>query len=319
MILYPYKPASESSKALADALGIKRVSHKNSRFKGGEDKTVINWGASQLPDEIKKCNVINKSEAVAIASDKLKFFMEMSPQMVAPRIPRRGVKLVNVNGGVARVDIDHPYVVGLEVGDRCHQDASWTIAEINLGEDPVAQNFVKGNLPRIPMFTTSKRTAEHWLEEGRNVVARTILNGNSGVGIHLLDGASLEQPLIQAPLYVMYVPKKQEYRVHVFRNEVVDVQRKARRKDVADENVNWKIRNHSNGFIFARGEALGDVPEDVLVQSKLAVVACGLDFGAVDVIFSDKEQAAYVLEVNSAPGLSGSTLDGYVQRFRELM
>jgi len=100
---------------------------------------------------------------------------------------------------------------------------------------------------------------------------------------------------------------------------VVDVQRKARRKEVADKDINWKIRNHDNGFIFARGEALGDVPEDVLTQSLLAMKTCDLDFGAVDVVFNSKEKLAYVLEINTAPGLTGSTLDGYVERLRKFL
>lgn len=311
MIIYPYKPASESSKALADALGIKRISHRNSKFKGAANKLVINWGASELPEEILKCNVLNTSKAVSIAANKLKFFEVMKPEV---NINKRDVHIKHsITKHETRVHHSHDYVAGLNVGDPCHVNPDWVIIDIERPGIPILE------LPRTPKFTTSTVQAYSWLEEGFQVVARTILNGNSGAGIVFLEEAHLEEPVVNAPLYVKYVPKKQEYRVHVFRGEVVDVQRKARRKDVADENVNWKIRNHDNGFIFARGEALGDVPEDVLVQSKLAVAACGLDFGAVDVIFSDKEQAAYVLEINSAPGLSGSTLDGYVQRFRELM
>lgn len=170
---------------------------------------------------------------------------------------------------------------------------------------------------RIPPFTTDKNEALKAVQAGETIIARTILNGNSGAGIVVVEK---EDDLVDAPLYTKYIAKKQEYRVHVFNGEVVDVQRKARRKDVPDEEVNWKIRNHQNGFIFARGEdALGAVPEDVLEQAKRAVVACGLDFGAADVIFNDAKKEAYVLEVNTAPGLTGATLDGYVQRFKELV
>lgn len=311
MIIYPYKPASESSKALAEALGIKRISHRNSKFKGNADKLVINWGASELPEEILKCTVLNTSKAVSIAANKLKFFEAMN---VKADPLGKDVTVENlVNGGKVKLHRGHGYVEGLNVGDHCHGDHDWVITHIEEPGKPMLP------MPRTPEFTTSRGMAYSWVESGSQVVARTILNGNSGDGIILLDQDSLEEPAVQAPLFVRYVPKKQEYRVHVFRGEVVDVQRKARRHDVEDKDVNWKIRNHSNGFIFARGEALGDVPEDVLHQSKVAVAACGLDFGAVDVIFSDKEQAAYVLEINSAPGLSGATLEGYVQRFRELM
>lgn len=167
---------------------------------------------------------------------------------------------------------------------------------------------------RTPRFTEAMLEATQMLEEGKTVVCRTILNGHSGAGIVLADKF---EELVAAPLYVEYVPKKQEYRIHVMFGDVVDIQRKARNKEVADEDVNWKIRNHKNGFIFARGEdVLGEVPQDVLDQAKRAVEACGLDFGAADVIFNEKKAEAYVLEVNTAPGLTGSTLDGYVARLR---
>lgn len=165
----------------------------------------------------------------------------------------------------------------------------------------------------IPRFTEAPEGARFMLEEGKVVVARTVLNGHSGEGIVLIEA---ENHMVRAPLYVEYVPKKEEYRVHIFQGEVVDVQRKARNKGVADELVNWRIRNHANGFIFARGDDMGVVPEDVTKQAIDAVNAIGLDFGAADVIWNDKQKKAYVLECNTAPGLSGKTLEGYVERFK---
>jgi glutathione synthase/RimK-type ligase-like ATP-grasp enzyme len=165
---------------------------------------------------------------------------------------------------------------------------------------------------RVPETTTDKAVVQDWLRDGSSVVCRTILNGNSGAGIVLVEpGDDVE--VVNAPLYVKYVPKKQEYRVHVRGGEVVDVQRKARRKETPDDQVNWKIRNHDNGFIFARQDI--DCPDDVKAQALGAVEAIGLDFGAVDVIFNEKAQQAYVLEVNTAPGLSGTTLEGYAKAF----
>ena len=311
MIIYPYKPASESSKALAQALGIKRISHTNSRFKGAADKVVINWGASKVSDEVAKCNILNKPDAVAIGSNKLSFFQKVSPLVVDREQWPNGRVWVRAVVGGRRVALtpDHGHVIGLGVGDQCHGDAQWVVDQI----DPPVGAVVYA---RTPEWTANRMCASSWLGQGFLVVARTILNGNSGAGIVLVNPG---EELVRAPLYVKYVPKKQEYRVHVFQGNVVDVQRKARRKDVPDDAIDWKIRNHANGFIFARGEDLGEVPQDVLDQSVLAMNLCGLDFGAVDVIYNDKEAKAYVLEVNTAPGLSGSTLDGYVERFRHFM
>ena len=41
----------------------------------------------------------------------------------------------------------------------------------------------------------------------------------------------------------------------------------------------------------------------------------GLDFGAVDLLLTS-DLRVMVLEVNSAPGLSGSTLSKYVEAFK---
>ena len=162
----------------------------------------------------------------------------------------------------------------------------------------------------IPEYTQDKEHARRWIDEGYTVVCRTILNGCSGKGIVL---ASDDGELVDAPLYVKYVSKKHEYRVHVAFGMVIDQQRKARKKDIADEDVNWKIRNHSNGFIFMRdGINLPDVCLNMAVD---AVGALGLDFGAVDIIWNEKEDEYYVLEINTACGLTGTTLDKYVEVF----
>ena len=111
----------------------------------------------------------------------------------------------------------------------------------------------------LPEFWTNKdEIPEEAFEHG--VVCRTVLNGHSGAGIVL---AHSRDDLCDAPLYVKYIPKKDEYRVHVGRRNrsagdgdsefvVISVQRKARKLEVPDEEVNWKIRNLAGGFIFAR-------------------------------------------------------------------
>lgn len=169
----------------------------------------------------------------------------------------------------------------------------------------------------IPPFFTTKEQARVFLtevEDRRSIVCRTILNGHSGAGIVVADSAD---DLVEAPLYTAYIPKKHEYRYHVFNGKVLDVQRKARNKDVADEDVNWKVRNHDNGFIFMR-EGVEIVPEAEAEAIK-AVEALGLDFGAVDIIHNEKQNKFYVLEVNSAPGLTGTTLENYAAAFKEVL
>lgn len=166
-----------------------------------------------------------------------------------------------------------------------------------------------------PEFTESREEANRWLGGGVTVVARTILNGHSGAGIVIVDpDKDKEAPV--AKLYTRYVPKSEEYRVHVFQGKVIHSQRKARNKDVPDDKVNWQVRNHSNGFIFAHVGVV--VPPEGVKAAVEAVNALGLDFGAVDLIFNRMKNKYYVLEVNTACGLEGTTLERYVRAFKEL-
>lgn len=162
----------------------------------------------------------------------------------------------------------------------------------------------------VPDWTADPSVAKGWKAE---VCCRTKLTGNSGEGLFIVEP---DEDLVLSPLYTKYVKKKYEYRIHVMNGKVIDTQRKARDKAVEMENVDWRIRNHSNGFIFARNED-HDIPEDVTVQAVTAVNALGLDFGAVDVIWNEHYEKAYVLEVNTAPGLVGTTLENYANAIVE--
>lgn len=252
-MIYAYNEYSESAKALANELGVKRIKHTNSKFKGSGDKTIINWGATKLPDEVMKCEVINNPVKVKIASNKLTFF-----------------------------------------------------------------NTVKDHI-NIPEYTEDVDVARQWVVDGGIAVARYKLNGHSAQGIELMETVEMfnskTDMLGVAPLYVKYIPKKEEYRVHIVNAQVIDVRRKALKIGVNKKGVNWKIRNHAGGFIFQK-EGF-QVDEKVIDESVKTVLVCGLDFGAVDVIWNNFQQKAYVLEVNTAPGLEGSTITNYKEGFEK--
>lgn len=114
-------------------------------------------------------------------------------------------------------------------------------------------------------------------------------------------------------MYVRYVPKKDEYRVHVFNGRVIDVQKKMRRlgEFTGDPEIRNMVRNYDNGWIFGRSNIAP--PQDVIDQSIAAVRALGLDFGAVDTGWTENIQQATVYEVNTAPGLAGSTVQSYIR------
>lgn len=164
----------------------------------------------------------------------------------------------------------------------------------------------------VPDFTIDIDEAIEWCRDGSAVVCRTNLTGHSGEGIVI---AETEEALVDAPLYVKYFKKKDEYRVHVFNDKVIDIQRKARR--LGAENVNWRVRNHANGFIYARENV--NPPPCVVSAAEESMKPLGLTFGAVDVLYNEHKDKAVVLEVNTAPGLTGTTLQNYLQAFKEIL
>lgn len=252
--LYSYNQGSQGSRALADALGIRRLRHEGSTFRGSANKTVINWGSSALPDNLRGSPVLNRPEQVAIACDKLRFFQAMS----------------QANDG-----------------------------------------------PRIPEFTTDNQVALGWVQGGETICIRSILRGSGAAGLVIVNRNNLED-FVAAPLYTKYINKRDEYRVHIVRGRVIDIQRKALRNDVDRDQANWQIRNLENGFVFVRNEGR-EIPADVSAQAIKAMAACDLDFGAVDILYRERDNSAWVLEINTAPGLMNTTLENYRNALRELI
>lgn len=159
----------------------------------------------------------------------------------------------------------------------------------------------------VPDFTSNSDVAKEWQEDGYRIVCRTILSGHSGNGIII---AQPDDVLPYAPLYTKYTKKDREYRVHVFKGRIIDVCEKRKRSghDVA----NSLIRTLNNGWVYCRTMvSLSDAGRSLSIA---AVRSLGLDFGAVDLIAKDDRY--WVLEVNSAPGLQGTSLQAYVNELR---
>lgn len=175
-----------------------------------------------------------------------------------------------------------------------------------------------GNIS-CPRFTSNVDTAREWQAEGATVVVRTLLRSRGGRGIIIVEPNQEVPPYY--PLYVEYIPKLAEYRVHVVNTEQPQafVVQKRRRRDVPDDQVNWKIRNFDNGFAFA-AQLAENSPVDRLKEIAIASIQrLGLDFGAVDVIYNRRSDSLYVLEINSAPGLSDRTAQWYSENLSTLI
>ena len=167
--------------------------------------------------------------------------------------------------------------------------------------------FYEGEVD-TPNWSTKQDEAQDWVNDGRTVVVRHVLNGHSGQGIEIIQ----EGEVPEAPLYVEYKKKRSEWRVHVFKGEVIDTcQKRKRQADRRPTTFNTFVRNHSTGWVFCRDNINPDILRDELAIK--AIAALKLDFGAVDIIYNEHEDKYYVLEINTSPGLEGTTLQKYVE------
>ena len=170
-------------------------------------------------------------------------------------------------------------------------------------------------VPIVP-FTTSGSIAREWIEEEDDIVyCRTLSRASQGRGIVI---AKEPDDMVSAPLYTKYVEASREVRVHVFKGRVIDFAQKRKLSSESREERGFEgdpdvfIRNLDNGWIFARLDV--EVPDSAKQVAIDAVEALGLDFGAVDMLVDPD----VVLEVNSSPGLEGTTLERYTEAFKTL-
>lgn len=173
--------------------------------------------------------------------------------------------------------------------------------------------------------TEEANVAESWLGNGSLVLARKDgLSGGQGVTKVDSVGALAAIHPHNWDLIVKYWKKTHEYRVHVFKGQVIDIQQKRRRTNWTG-NYDPMIRNFDNGWVFCHDNLKGSSDELATIgQTAIAAVAAlGLDFGAVDVLARFKESGVLsrhvVCEVNTAPGLEGQTLDKYVNAIRNYL
>jgi glutathione synthase/RimK-type ligase-like ATP-grasp enzyme len=162
----------------------------------------------------------------------------------------------------------------------------------------------------VPEFTTSKDEAKRWAREG-TVFCRTLLRANQGRGIVV---AKTSRQVVDAQLYTKGVENDREYRVHVFSGEVIGASRKIEHPDYEEHDTD--VRNHDRGWMFSLCDT-GRVHDSIKSEALLAVQSLGLDFGAVDLIWNRETGVATVLEVNTAPGIEGTILEAYIQKFTQ--
>ena len=164
--------------------------------------------------------------------------------------------------------------------------------------------FEENQVQSIP-FTVNKEVAKQWLQEGDTVFARTLITASEGRGIAVLE--SLEQAeTVSAPVFTLYIPKKYEYRVHIFKDQVVAILEKRKRKGVTSDS---KIRNTANGYVFCRENV--EIPEGIKELALKARKVTKSDFVGVDIGYNVKRNLLFVIECNSAPGIEGTNINDY--------
>ena len=158
-----------------------------------------------------------------------------------------------------------------------------------------------------------------------------------------------------AEYFVQFVPNTDEYRIHVFNGEVLQVTKKTKQdnpasafkaikkeqfaRDAAKEGLSLDTRtqdfvlNHllkrdirlpvqserhnDRGWKFTL-VGTNTVSQDLRTQAINAVNALGLNFGAVDCVVGE-DTRGYIIEVNTAPSLRETMLEKYVGAFVDVI
>ena len=164
------------------------------------------------------------------------------------------------------------------------------------------QKFHEAQVP-APAFVTDISAVSTL--PGDLVVCRTLLRSSEGKGIII---ENKEEVKTKAKLYTQYIKKKHEYRAHVYNNKVIDVQQKKKRAGYTEER-DTRVRNTANGYVFCRDNIF--IPDDLAGVAIAAVNALGKTHGAVDLIYNERQNKTYALEVNQRPGMQGTTLQSW--------
>lgn len=155
-----------------------------------------------------------------------------------------------------------------------------------------------------------------------------------------------------AQYFQNYIDLVDEYRIHTFGDKVVYAVKKTKRDNMEDSFVSQRsdkindkaekgkvkldkptmdyvlktiakespnpdmiVRSNRRGWKFSHVKTLKSGLAEI---SKRALKAAGLEFGAVDCCI-DSEGNPFVLEINSGPGLTGTTLNTYIDEFNNII
>ena len=163
-------------------------------------------------------------------------------------------------------------------------------------------------------------TPRYWrtpyeIPEGVKTFGRTA-NGHLGRNVLRPD----DQGWANSDLFVEQIDKSSEYRAYFFNGNVLAIY-----KVVLPNGVEAKdpdIRSYENGYIFQRNNV--KIPAAVEMQaqqfaSKMSQCPYGLDFGGIDLMYRAEDQKSFILEANTAPGITGYTTRKFAEAFQQYL
>jgi hypothetical protein len=168
--------------------------------------------------------------------------------------------------------------------------------------------FKEHNIPALE-FTVDKHLAMMWVTEGETVFGRRYLNASCGKGIVIFTKDNVME-MHGFPVFTKYKKKKREFRVHVFKDQVVSVVEKRKRKGFEGDRET-KVRNLANGYVFC--QTVENEPEGLRTLALQAAKVSPSDFRGVDIGYNAKKDELFVIEVNSAPGIEGTNVEKYLE------
>lgn len=164
-------------------------------------------------------------------------------------------------------------------------------------------------------FTEDPEVACSWFKEVDTVFGRTLLNASCGKGIVVYNSPSdFIRTGDPVRVWTQYKKKKREFRVHVFKDQVVAVVEKKRRSGYEGQR-DTKIRNLANGYVFC--QTVVNEPTGLRDLALAAAKVTQSHFKGVDIGYNEQKDDLFVIEVNSAPGMQGSNIEAYANAVME--
>jgi hypothetical protein len=182
--------------------------------------------------------------------------------------------------------------------------------------------FEGANVPAPRLFTSATAVTQECLP----VIARTSYHCK-GEGFWFCKTLQDVQKAVRAGAthFLEFVGNTREYRVHTFiKGKHLKAERKNRTHEAyISTKISEKVwqgegkpsadepqKNHEFGWTFLGPQDRRPDELDVVRHAaKQAIAALGMDFGAVDVMYSIRNKLPYVLEVNSTPSLADAQAD----------